>query len=131
MGAIGLNHYNIRVSETLLEQVKDFYGQLLGIVPGPRPQTTSRGYWLYAGTQPIVHLSVTPDDSRGAAQPTGWLDHVALTYRDLDGTLDRLKSLGIEYRSFASPQERLVQLFVQDPSGLRVELNFPDTDAIA
>ena len=130
MSAVGLNHYNIRVPEALLEPVKDFYGRLLGIVPGPRPQTRSRGYWLYAGTQPIVHLSTAPSDSQISAVSTGWLDHVALTCRDLQGTLERIESMGLEHQYIAIPSERLVQIFVVDPSGLHVELNFADTDPI-
>jgi catechol 2,3-dioxygenase-like lactoylglutathione lyase family enzyme len=126
MSAVGLNHYNIRVPEALLEPVKDFYGQLLGIVPGPRPQTNSRGYWLYAGTEPIVHLSIVRGDTQSHAANTGWLDHVAFTCRDVQGTIERIKSMGLEHRYVASPGERLVQVFVHDPSGLRVELNFAD-----
>jgi catechol 2,3-dioxygenase-like lactoylglutathione lyase family enzyme len=131
MTAVGLNHYNIRVPPALLEPVKDFYGRLLDLVPGPRPQTRSHGYWLYAGDQAIVHLSAGRDDAAADTPATGWLDHVALSCRDLPDTLERLKSMGVEYRSFGSPGERLVQLFVQDPAGLSVELNFADCDPIA
>jgi hypothetical protein len=131
MTAVGLNHYNIRVPPGLLEPVKDFYGRLLNLVPGPRPQMRSHGYWLYANNQAIVHLSISRDDLPTATPATGWLDHVALSCRDLPGTIERLKAMDIDYRYAASPSERLVQLFVQDPAGLHVELNFADCDPIA
>ena len=129
MAAVALNHLNIRVPQELLESVKDFYGKVLHLEPGPRPESSSKGYWLYAGAQPIVHLS-SRSELGGGAQPTGWIDHVAFTCRDAAATVTRLKSMGIEHRYFAAPSERLVQIFVQDPAGVRVELNFPDTDPL-
>ena len=56
-----LDHINIRAPRDLIEQVKDFYGELLGMVEGPRPDFDSEGYWLYAGEKALIHLSVSPD----------------------------------------------------------------------
>ena len=39
---------------------------------------------------------------------------------------ERLRSLGIEYRSNHIPEIPMTQLFVRDPAGTGVEINFPD-----
>ncbi len=57
MATLGLNHYNLRADHALMEKLRDFYCDIVGLVVGFRPPFGSRGYWLYAGEQAVLHLS--------------------------------------------------------------------------
>ena len=59
MPAIGFNHYNLRAPRALLDELKDFYCETLGLTVGERPAFRSFGYWLYAGSRDVLHLSET------------------------------------------------------------------------
>ena len=123
MPALGLNHYNIRAGQPLIGRVRDFYVDVVGLVEGWRPPFQFPGHWLYAGDAAVVHLVETAA-TQEAALPVGTLDHVAFTCTDFDAFEAKLRSLGIEYRKSAVPGAKLRQLFVKDPAGNGVELNF-------
>jgi len=118
----GLAHVNIRAPEALIEDVRAFYRDMVGLREGPRPPFRSRGYWLYAGARDVLHLTVDPRVER--ANGDGWLDHVAFSANDLDATIARLEKAGIAYERDDVPSLDQVQLFLTDPAGIGVELNF-------
>lgn len=126
MAVDGLNHFNIVAPRELLERVRDFYVQVLDLEEGYRPDFDFPGYWLYGGGRPLVHLM--EGDRAGEAPAdggkTGHLDHIAFTCSELGQTEARLQSLGLDYRKREHPDYGLTQLFVHDPIGLGVELNF-------
>ena|SRR5438105_4666866 len=123
MPALGLNHYNIRAGQPLLRRVRDFYVDVIGLHEGWRPPFQFPGHWLYAGDAAIVHLVEVPGEQT-TAPPAGTLDHVAFTCTGIDDFEAKLKALGIDYRKAAVPGAKLQQLFVHDPAGNGVELNF-------
>jgi catechol-2,3-dioxygenase len=126
MSVIGLNHYNLRTPRQLMENLKEFYCGVLGLVQGPRPSLGSFGYWLYAGSECILHLSETaPDETRPTHTPTT-LDHVAFTCTDRPEMEARLKLNDIEFRTGAVPALGITQLFLQDPAGNGIELSFKE-----
>ena len=49
-----LEHYTIRCAS--LERSCDFYRDVLGLTVGDRPNFPFKGYWMYLGGVPIVHL---------------------------------------------------------------------------
>lgn len=57
MSVIGLDHYNLRAPRPLLDTLRDFYIDVVGLRLGARPPFRSHGYWLYAGAQAVLHLS--------------------------------------------------------------------------
>jgi hypothetical protein len=57
MSVLGLNHFNITASPSFIEQIKNFYVDVIGLTIGPRAQLDHSGFWLYAGNSPILHLS--------------------------------------------------------------------------
>jgi glyoxylase I family protein len=123
MPATGLNHYNIRAGQPLIGRVRDFYVDAIGLAEGWRPPFDFPGHWLYAGDAAVVHL-VETSAGQESAPPPATLDHVAFTCTDIDAFESKLKSLGIAYRKAAVPGARVQQLFVKDPAGNGVELNF-------
>ena len=118
----GLAHVNIRAPEALIEAVRAFYRDVIGLRDGPRPPLRSRGYWLYAGERDVLHLTIDPRIER--ASGGGRLDHVAFAASDLDATIARLEAAGIAYERGDVPPLGQVQLFLTDPAGIGVELNF-------
>jgi catechol 2,3-dioxygenase-like lactoylglutathione lyase family enzyme len=119
-----LNHVTVRTDD--LEGTRDFYNEVLGLLPGPRPPLAFPGYWLYCGENAVVHL-VPRSGAIGAGdgKDTGNFDHVAFTAADFDGMRLRFKKLGISFREQEVPGVRVRQLFLQDPNRVMIELNFP------
>ncbi len=132
-----LDHYNIRT--TKVRETIDFYVEVLGLRSGFRPSTRP-GAWLYdLGDTPVVHVSgVDPSDTQALREleahlgakdlatlnGSGAIDHVAFEGHDFAGARDHLVRLGVAYFERDVPQLSLKQLFVTDPNGVTVELNF-------
>jgi catechol 2,3-dioxygenase-like lactoylglutathione lyase family enzyme len=119
-----IDHINIRAPAELLQREKRFFCEILGLRQGPRPNFSSKGFWLYAGDQPIVHLS-----ERQLSVPAGQrghLDHVAFRARDLEALLQRLHEAGIDYRTDYLADLGMTQVFLQSPSATGIEVNFID-----
>ncbi len=124
MAIAGLNHFNIIASPQLITEVRDFYVEVIGLTEGWRPDFDFDGYWLYAGDAPIVHLMASEDLAEPSERTTGYLDHIALTASDLETTEQRLATLGQTYDKKTVPGFNITQLFLHDPIGLGIELNF-------
>lgn len=120
MPALALHHVNIHAPRSELTRVRDFYVEVLGLAEGFRPPFASFGYWLYAGDQPVVHLSADERASAGR----GAIDHVAFACTDLDTMCEKLDSLGIRYSLSEVPGQGIRQVFFPDPLGNGVELSF-------
>ncbi|HXP93792.1 MAG TPA: hypothetical protein VN905_10015, partial [Candidatus Binatia bacterium] len=85
------------------------------------------GYWLYDGEYAVIHLndalspgSTHPRDAHGMAA----LDHVAFRMMGLSTTRKKIEELGLKHRITVVPRNGDVQIFVDDPNGVTVELNF-------
>ncbi|GGF19267.1 glyoxalase [Aliidongia dinghuensis] len=119
MPAIAMDHFTILTED--VSATVAFYGDILGLEPGPRPPFDFPGAWLYGDGRPILHVvggRPLPQD------PQGVLDHMAFTATGLKETLRRLDARGVSYDLRQLPGGGLWQLFFLDPSGARVELDF-------
>jgi catechol 2,3-dioxygenase-like lactoylglutathione lyase family enzyme len=117
----GFQHVNIRTAD--LDRARDFYVRALGLRVGDRPPFASVGYWLYLGEVPVVHLvQLAPDDTRDPG--SGRVDHVAFHGVDIEATRQTLIAAGIPFREAVVPRDNTVQIFIHDPDGLKIELNF-------
>ena len=125
-----LDHVNIctgRLAETIR-----FYGDVLGMTVGASPASAdmSEGAWVRdrAGA-PIVHL-MTPEVSARRAERapadegSGAVDHVALRCTNYDDMVARLDNHGIAFGANEIASMGLRQIFVEDPNGVMLELNF-------
>lgn len=118
-----LNHVTVRTDD--LDGTKDFYEKVLGMSAGPRPPLGFPGYWLYCGSDPLVHLVPHSNGIGGSeANTTGGFDHVAFTAKDFEGLRTHFKKLGIAFHENVRPDIGLTQLFIQDPNHVFIELNF-------
>ncbi len=129
MAILGIDHCNLKASRELLDGLRDFYCSVVGLKQGPRPAFASVGYWLYAGDRAVLHLSVARPDQPRASHVSGTFDHVAFNCENRTETETRLKALNIEFRVEHVPQTGVVQLFLRDPAGNGVELDFAEYDS--
>ena len=130
-----LDHYSIRTTD--LAATEAFYTKVLGFSVGPRPNFPFPGVWLYQGGIAVVHvIGIDPNDSsglmdylggrdQGEGRGTGMIDHVAFLCSDIDGVRAGIEGAGLEFTERKVPAMDLRQIFVNDPSGVVVELNFP------
>lgn len=126
-----LQHYTIEPSN--LERTKKFYCDVLGLKNGDRPPLGFPGYWLYSGGVATVHLlgKRTPREGivvRGTKKKfadTGRFDHIAFAASNIAGVRKRLKTKKVKYREQMVPRTGGMQIFLYDPDGVGVELNFP------
>jgi 4-hydroxyphenylpyruvate dioxygenase-like putative hemolysin len=117
-----LDHFNIRAPKGQLQQVKDFYIEVLGFKEGFRPQLSGPGVWLYAGANAMVHLS--EDEDRAARKGKDYLDHIAFRCVGVNEFAEKLKKHSIQYRPVYIAEIDLMQLFFDDPVRIMIELNF-------
>lgn len=121
MPVAGFQHVNTRSTD--VERTRDFYVRVLGFRVGDRPPFASRGYWLYLGDQPVLHLVQRPE---GEPHHTGGgnVDHIGFQAVDIDATRAALTAEGLPFREAIVPRDNSIQIFVRDPDGIQVELNF-------
>ena len=129
MTTIGLNHINLHAERELLDALKDFYCDIVGLRVGSRPTFRNFGYWLYAGDRPVVHLWETdPEEVRRTDVETTF-DHVAFDCTNRADVEAVLRGRGVPYRTAPVPDSQRFQIFLKDPAGNGVELNFADANS--
>lgn len=124
MPAIGFSHYNLRAARPLLDALREFYCEVVGLEVGHRPPLRSFGYWLYAGEHAVLHLSEAGPEENRPSQPLGTFDHAAFRCTGRAEYERDLNQRGIAYRLAVVPGTQQVQIFLRDPAGNGVELNF-------
>ena len=122
MSIVRLDHFNIRAPKQVIDEVTKFYGEILDLTTGPRPNFSSKGAWLYLGDHPYIHLTV--DETATAPGGNEHLNHIAFHCKGLDTYLERLKAADIDFADAYIPDLDMTQLFFHDPAGIQVELNF-------
>jgi len=127
MSVQGMNHFTVLSDD--LEVTKNFYCDLLGLEPGPRPNFQFPGWWLYAGDHPVLHVSVRHVASTKGG--TGSFDHIALRATGLTEMRALLERRGIPFEEQRVDDNTVHQIFFHDPNGLRVELDYELSDAEA
>ena len=121
MGISGLDHINIDTSKP--DETVAFYEGVFGLEnrPQDRPDFGSPGAWLFLGDRAVVHLNFIDEDERFTHRSA--FNHIAFEGSDFDGMCAMLDERGLEYRCRELPEFALSQIFVDDPNGVRVEVN--------
>lgn len=143
MGIRKLGHYSIRTTD--LESSRRFYTEVLGLEEGFRPPFPFPGIWLYLPGDKsdfgVVHIiGIDAHDRQGLADylgerdpaslvGTGTLDHVAFLVEGLRDMRKKLHEQEIPFTERTVPSLGLHQVFLTDPSGVTVELNYPAEEA--
>ena len=137
---LSLNHFSIRTLD--IDATRAFYVDLLGLEVGPRPDFPFPGLWLYQGptasyANAAVHVigldrndpsglqAYLGDRDEASLKGSGAVDHVAFFATDLPAMMARLRAAGVAWRERTVPGVGLHQVFLDDPNGVMVELNYP------
>jgi len=137
--ALTLNHFSIRTTD--LDASRRFYADVLGLSVGPRPDFPFPGLWMYRGdhadvVNAVVHLiGIDRNDPEGlkkylgdrdeaALAGSGAVDHIAFFADGLAAMLVHLERQRVAYRERTVPSIGLHQLFLEDPCGVVIELNY-------
>jgi catechol 2,3-dioxygenase-like lactoylglutathione lyase family enzyme len=141
-----LNHYSIRTID--LDACRAFYVNVLGLTVGPRPPFPFPGLWLYRGdhadySNAVVHIiGIDRNDPEGlkrylgdrnesSLNGTGAIDHIAFSADGLSAMIDHLHTKEVAFRERSVPALGLHQLFLDDPNGVIIELNYPAAEKAA
>ena len=117
-----------------------FYVDVLGMRVGPCPDFKFPVYWLYVGERDVLHLTQgganVPQNRKTyvgqestATRGSGVIDHVAFRATGLEAMIAHLNGRKIEFKERQVNDQGLYQLFLFDPNGVKVELNFSAAEA--
>jgi catechol 2,3-dioxygenase-like lactoylglutathione lyase family enzyme len=120
-----LDHINIRTAK--LEAMVDWYGRVLGMEPGARPDFPFPGAWLYAGGFPLVHLVGVAQAPPDAADLR--LEHGAFRARGYGAFIGKLEALGEAYEIGRPPGFPITQVNIWDPDGNHLHVDFDTAEA--
>lgn len=120
MPVSGMNHFTVLTDD--VPRTVEFYTRMVGLADGWRPDLGFPGAWMYAGDAAVLH--VIGGRKREELKP-GVIDHMAFTAKGLAQTLEHLKAHDVEHICRQQNGSGIWQIFMFDPNGARVELDFP------
>jgi len=134
-----IEHYLVATDD--LEATRDWYRNILGMEEGPHPDFGFPVHWMYLGGRDVVHIGPSAAKageiqkkylgrtSQGTGAGTGALDHIAFRATGLRPMLEHLRRHGIAFTQRRANGQALFQLFLYDPNGIKIELNFAAAEA--
>ncbi len=133
-----IEHFLIQSPD--IDATRDWYMKVLGMIAGPHPDFGFPVHWLYLGDEPVIHLSeggAKVSENRlkylgqqsTATEGTGVIDHVAFRATGLPEMIAHLQKHKIEFKERQVDDQGLYQLFLFDPNGVKVELNYQASEA--
>ena len=133
-----MEHFLLQTED--IEATKNWYVKILGLRVGPCPDFKFPVYWLYLGDRDVLHITTggkNVSENRKtyvgqesqAARGTGVIDHVAFRATGLLDMIDHLKKKGVAFKERRVNDQGLYQLFLIDPNGVKIELNFEAAEA--
>ena len=120
----GINHYNLRATPEIIENLKKFYIEIVGLKLGHRPPFNNGGYWLYANDKDVLHLSFSKNDITNELHVSSTFDHMAFTAENEMDHINVLKENNIDFIIREVPEIGTRQIFFKDPAGNGIELIF-------
>ncbi len=123
-----------------LEATKDWYVDVLGFRVGEHPDFGVHVYWLYLGDGDVLHVAQAADggEPKDAKAPPAAdeiarggrpIHHVAFRASGLAEMRAHLEASDVEFLEQQASNQNLYQIFLRDPNGVTIELNFPAEEA--
>jgi catechol 2,3-dioxygenase-like lactoylglutathione lyase family enzyme len=134
-----IEHFLIAADD--LDATRDWYARVLGMKPGPHPDFGFPVHWMYVGDTDIVHIGPSAKQageiqkkylgrtSQGTGAGTGAIDHIALRATGLRDMLEHLRKEKVPFTQRRANGQALFQIFMLDPNGIKVELNYAAHEA--
>lgn len=119
------HHHAIRMRSGLADQHLHFYRDVLGLIPdaGSPEIPNIPLYWMNCGDDTQIHMFEVEGVSEYARRPDRdpFASHMALGVPDIEEAKRELDDLGVDYWRVGRNEAQ--QVFIDDPSGNRVELH--------
>ena len=134
-----IEHYLVLSDE--IDATRDWYRDVLGMQEGWHPDFGFPVYWMYLDGVDVVHVGKSAkhagDNQRAylgrlaqdTGAGTGAIDHIAFRAKGLKQTMAHLRRHKVEFSERRANGQALYQLFMYDPNGIKVELNFDAAEA--
>ena len=133
-----IEHFLLQTAD--MEATREWYTNVLGMRVGPSPDFKFPVFWLYLGDKDVVHVTQggkgISENRRQyvgqqseATEGSGVVDHIAFRATGLREMLAHLKSLGVDFKQRQVSDQGLYQLFMFDPNGVKIELNYASAEA--
>ena len=133
-----IEHFLLQTTD--MEKTRKWYVEVLGMRVGPNPDFKFPVFWLYLGDKDVVHVTeggkgVSENRKKYVGQQsdavsgTGVVDHIAFRATGLREMMAHLKGLGIDFKQRQVDDQGLYQLFMFDPNGIKIELNYAKAEA--
>src|SRR5690606_303186 len=133
-----LEHFLIQTVD--IKATRDWYVDVLGFHEGPHPDFKFPVVWLYLGDRDVVHLTEGGKNVSAnrkaylgqqseATQGSGVIDHMAFRCTGLRGMMEHLRDRQMAFHQRMVGDQGLFQLFLFDPNGIKIELNFSNAEA--
>jgi catechol 2,3-dioxygenase-like lactoylglutathione lyase family enzyme len=133
-----MQHFLVQAED--VEKTRDWYIDVLGMRVGYTPDFKFPVYWLYLGDQDVIHLTkggANVSENRKTylgqqtqdTQGTGVIDHIAFRATGLGDVIEHLQRAGIPFKERQVSPDGFYQLFLFDPNGIKIELNFEVAEA--
>lgn len=133
-----IEHFLIQTAD--MDATRDWYVRVLGMRVGPNPDFKFPVCWLYLGHTDVVHITaggkdVSENRKRYLGQQSedvrgsGAVDHIAFRCTGLRETLEHLQHEAVDFKQRQVSDQGLYQLFMLDPNGIKIELNFANAEA--
>ncbi len=113
------DHVNVRTAN--LDAMVDWYGRVLGMPAGRRPEFGFPGAWLYLGDQALVHL-VGVEVAPASVEPQ--IEHFAIRASGLEKFLAHLEKEAVAYELAEVPGFGITQVNIFDPDGNHIHVDF-------
>jgi len=120
-----LDHVNVRTYR--LEEMIKWYGDVLGMPSGYRPDFPFPGAWIYAGDKPVVHLVGIDPEAPAEGKPQ--IEHFAFSATGLKDMVSRFEAHDVAHDISPVPGLPIVQVHVHDPDGNHIHIDFEADEA--
>jgi catechol 2,3-dioxygenase-like lactoylglutathione lyase family enzyme len=133
-----IEHFLLQTAD--MKKTREWYVNVLGMRVGPNPDFKFPVFWLYLGDKDVVHVTeggakVSENRKRYVGQESqatagsGAVDHIAFRATGLREMIAHLESLGVDFKQRKVDDQGLYQLFMFDPNGVKIELNYANAEA--
>ena len=133
-----IEHFLLQTTD--MAKTREWYVNVLGMRVGQSPDFKFPVFWLYLGDKDVVHVTeggakVSENRKRYVGQESqattgsGAIDHLAFRATGLREMMAHLKTLGVDFKQRQVDDQGLYQLFMFDPNGIKIEVNYSNTEA--
>ena len=134
-----IEHFLVAADD--IDATRDWYARVLGMTPGAHPDFGFPVHWMYVNGVDIVHIGPSAKQageiqkkylgrtSQDSGSGTGALDHIAFRATGLRAMLEHLKRERVPFSQRRANGQALFQLFLFDPNGIKIELNYEAAEA--